>query len=185
MIGIHRESPAIWAPPIFSPPMASAVPSAMPSSNTGKAQMTSMMRDNVESTHPRWILYGTVCVGIWRTRSEPARMRFARQYRRMAIVRLPGKYLLIPVTVAMAASVAVPASASADFPPGTYAVPNAMGYGKYVAQIEPGAAGCTFSTYSATVSPSTLSAVSSNPWPRPWGSRSRHFAPRAARPGNW
>jgi hypothetical protein len=71
----------------------------------------------------------------------------------MAIVRLLSKYLLIPVTVAMAVSVAAPASASTDFPPGTYAVPNAMGYGKYVAQIEPGAAGCTFSTYSADGQP--------------------------------
>jgi hypothetical protein len=68
-------------------------------------------------------------------------------------VRLLSKYLLIPVTVAMAMSVAAPASASPDFPPGTYAVPNAMGYGKYVAQIEPGAAGCTFATYSADGQP--------------------------------
>ena len=71
----------------------------------------------------------------------------------MAIVRGLSQYLLIPVTVAMAVSVAAPASASTDFPPGTYAVPNAMGYGKYVAGIEPGAAGCTFATYSADGQP--------------------------------
>jgi hypothetical protein len=80
-------------------------------------------------------------------------MRFARQYRRMATVPLLRKYLLIPATVAVAVSVASPASASTDFPPGTYAVPDAMGYGKYIAQIEPGAPGCTFSTYSADGQP--------------------------------
>lgn len=49
--------------------------------------------------------------------------------------------------------VAAPASASTDFPPGTYAVPDGMGYGKYVAEIAPGAPGCTFSTYSADGQP--------------------------------
>ena len=52
-IGIHNESPAIARDPIFKPPRASAVPSAIPSSSTGKAQMTSISRDSSASIQPR------------------------------------------------------------------------------------------------------------------------------------
>ena len=52
-IGIQSESPAISIGPIFSPPTASAVPSAMPSRRTGKAQITSSAREITESIQPR------------------------------------------------------------------------------------------------------------------------------------
>lgn len=67
----------------------------------------------------------------------------------MGAVRILSRYLVAPVMVATAVLVAAPASAYAEFPPGSYAVPVDMGYGKYVAEIAPGASGCTFSTYSA------------------------------------
>ncbi len=52
-IGIQIEEPEISIGPSFRPPTASAVPSAMPSSSTGKAQMTSMTREISESIQPR------------------------------------------------------------------------------------------------------------------------------------
>ncbi|CAN5134663.1 hypothetical protein BH09ACT8_BH09ACT8_07670 [soil metagenome] len=64
---------------------------------------------------------------------------------------------MLPVAVTTAVLVAVPASASPapapEYPSGDYAVPSAMGYGKYVAEIAPGASGCTFSTYTADGQP--------------------------------
>jgi hypothetical protein len=63
------------------------------------------------------------------------------------------------MAVTTAVLVAVPASASPapaptpEYPSGDYAVPGAMGYGKYVAEIAPGASGCTFSTYTADGQP--------------------------------
>ncbi len=80
-------------------------------------------------------------------------MRSERQYRRMATVRVLSRYLVLPMMVTSAVLVAAPASAAPEFPEGDYAVPTAMGYGKYVAEIAPGAAGCTFSTYSADGQP--------------------------------
>jgi hypothetical protein len=80
-------------------------------------------------------------------------MRFGHRCSTMGGVRLLTTYLVLPTMVATAVVVAVPASAAAEYPPGSYAVPVDMGYGKYVAGIEPGAAGCTFATYSADGQP--------------------------------
>ena len=52
-VGIQIEVPEIEIGPIWSPPTASAVPSAMPSSRTGKAQMMSRMRAMTASIQPR------------------------------------------------------------------------------------------------------------------------------------
>ena len=52
-IGIQSELPEISIGPIFSPPTASAVPRAIPSRTTGKAQITSIVRAITASTQPR------------------------------------------------------------------------------------------------------------------------------------
>ena len=49
----ERAAREIDSGPIFSPPTASAVPSAIPSSSTGKAQITSIVREITESVQPR------------------------------------------------------------------------------------------------------------------------------------
>ena len=51
-IGISSESPLISIGPICSPPSASAVPSATPSSSTGNDQTMSSVREMIVSTQP-------------------------------------------------------------------------------------------------------------------------------------
>jgi hypothetical protein len=72
----------------------------------------------------------------------------------MATMRVLSRYLVFPMAVTTAAvAMAVPASAAPEFSDGQYAVPTDMGYGKYVADIAPGATGCSFATYSADGQP--------------------------------
>jgi hypothetical protein len=78
-------------------------------------------------------------------------------------VRLLTRYLVVPTMLATSVLFAVPASASSDYPPGTYAVPADMGYGKYVAEIAPGAPGCTFSTFSADGQPIDIVSTFAKP----------------------
>ena len=52
-IGIQREPLEIEIGPSCSPPTASAVPSAIPSRTTGKAQITSSTREITASGQPR------------------------------------------------------------------------------------------------------------------------------------
>lgn len=64
--------------------------------------------------------------------------------------------LAVPVIALLCAP---SATADTDLGDGTYAVPDAMGYGKYVADIAADSRGCTFSTYDAQGLPiSTASA---------------------------
>ena len=51
-IGIQIEEPESSIGPSFSPPTARTVPSAMPSSSTGKAQTTSIVREITASIQP-------------------------------------------------------------------------------------------------------------------------------------
>jgi hypothetical protein len=52
-IGIQTEPPERWIGPICRPPTASAIPSAIANSSTGKAQSTSIAREITESVQPR------------------------------------------------------------------------------------------------------------------------------------
>lgn len=58
-----------------------------------------------------------------------------------------------PAVIGAAIIVAPAASAETEFPDGSYAVPGDMAYGRYAADIAPGAAGCTYSTYDAQGAP--------------------------------
>ena len=52
-IGIASESPAMWIGPIFSPPSASATPSAVPRMITGNDHMMSSKARMTVSVGPR------------------------------------------------------------------------------------------------------------------------------------